>query len=1218
MLKEHLITHLNLYDSLEDHNGEAVSWLGDNDAKFVEVQGRKGLNFDGTGYVKLQDDLLKTVNDETGFTFSSWVYVTEGSSPWERIFDFGSGEGRPSVFFTRNFRGTLSGFGDLVADGSKRYVENKWVYLTYVYTPTDRARNSSAGGRVYIDGELVGDGLINQTTSGLFGKLKLWTALFELKGQYTENYLGHSQYLADPNFKGVLSDVALYNTSLNETEILSLMAQSIEDKDILNIAKNRDLNLGLHVISEDLDLPATLFGGLVNVSYTSSNPDVLSNDGKIKNVTEATHVNLEVNLKRNDVEDTVKFSFTVLPKDTPAIELKVKNEKLADVSEIMYGLFYEDINNAADGGIYAEMIRNRSFESFTFDDFVPNDNVCGCEVGRTHDPLQAWYGDLDKVQVLTTGGLNEHLNLDKGVNEHYVEVDNGTLINKGYNDTNNYCAMLFKANESYDFSVWVKGSGKLKVTALDENGVAISETNIIEASNNTWTQYENLVLTVNKSTLGQVRFEVEGKLALDNFSLMPQNVWGNETENISDTAAMNYAINKNYRMRADLVHALNDLKPKFLRFPGGCISEGAFVWDNVFDWKQTMGDVEVRKENFNLWGYSMTMGLGYFEYFQLAEDLNAYPVPVMACGVLCQARSDYAAPAGGTLRDYYISNFTDLIDFAISMDFENNKWAKMRQDLGHEAPFDLKYLGVGNENWGDEFFVNFEIFNYEIEEHMKKYHPDHELHIISTVGAQADDDAFQDGWKFLHGDHQGVDELEFSDGMFLFNEEIEWYKHHDHYMNTIADEHYYRTNDYLKNNVDRYNYYKRTYDKNGEVDFEHSSKVFVGEYASTDKNTLHGAISEAALMTGFENNADVVVMASYAPLFNKVLTDTTYRWTPDLIWFDNEEVWYTPNYHNQKIFANNIGTRVLKSDFSTYRDGLKETRNPKGAISIASINSELLIKKLEVIENGTDKVLFTQDFTEDLDSRIKVYEHGLGFTKHDDGIVLSAQENGENGIIIDDIFENYHLKLDAKRISDHGAILVGVGLTSLEPKNVHEYAIDFQGHTTGLRVFKDGVEGYRMGDFSTSVVAGNMRRSLHENLEAHENLEVSINFGLELLSAEYTVDGNEALGQLEVRNEVYNKELFNTVSEDDEALYIKLVNIDNTDKLVTLDLSEFEIKSNALLTVLTGEEDVLDMSNVNEKTNERIKPLEQEISFEGNTLELNCPKLSVNILKIYK
>lgn len=1217
MLKNNLILNLPLDGSIVDQGGSNTAWVGQKDAEFVQVQGREGLNFNGQGYLQLADNLLQSVNDETGFTFSAWVFVKEGSSAWERIFDFGAGEGRPSVFFTRNFRGTLSGFGDLVADGSKRYTENQWVHLTYVYTPTDRARNSSAGGRVYIDGELVGDGLINQTTSGLFGKLKLWTALFEEEGHYTHNYLGHSQYDADPDFNGILSDVSLYNTALDESEILSLMAQTLGDEDIINIAKNRDLDLGLHVISDDLNLESSLFGGLVEVNYVSSNPEVLSHEGKIITVNAPEHVTLSVEMTRGDVKVTERFDFTVLPKTLPGYKIKVKPEVMSSVSDIMYGLFYEDINNAADGGIYAELIRNRSFESFTFDEFMPNDNVCGCELGRSHDHLQAWYGDTDKVTIKTEGGLREHLNLDLGVNENYIEIEDATLINKGYNDTNHACAMLFRKGHDYDFSLWFKGEGTLTLTLLNDEETAISSPLVLNLKSDTWSEVSEEVISATESGLGQISIQVEGKLALDNFSLMPVNVWGNEAHNTSETAASNYAVNKNYRMRADLVHALQDLKPKFLRFPGGCISEGAFLWDNVFDWKQTMGPIETRKENFNLWGYSMTMGLGYYEYFQLAEDLNAFPVPVMACGVLCQARSDYAAPAGGSLRDYYISNFTDLIDFAISMDFENNEWALMRKELGHEAPFDLKYLGVGNENWGDEFFANFEVFNYEIEQHMAKYHPDHELHIISTVGAQADDDAFQDGWKFLHGDHKGVDALEFTDGQSLFTEDIKWYEHADHYMNTIADEHYYRTNDYLKNNVDRYNYYKRVYNEDGTVNQNESSKVFVGEYASTDKNTLHGAISEAALMTGFENNSDVVVMASYAPLFNKVLTDATYRWTPDLIWFDNEDVWFTPNYYNQKMFANNIGTHVLKTDFQSYQNGAIKDYTPQGAVTVSAIQSEFLVESLRLVSNVDGTVLFEQDFKTALSPLIKPILNGDGYEQSDQGLLISYQENGINGFIIDGNFENYTLDLVAQRTKGDNAILVGVGVTSQKSKSAIEYAIDYVGHTSGLRVFKDGVEGYRMGDFSTSVLAGNMRRSLVGALDNQEAVHVTINFGLETLSAQYQTQGT-TYGQLEVKNEVYKKELFNTVSEDDEALYIKLVNIDHVSKLVEVDVSHWDLKPDATLTLLTGDVSLLDQSNVNAKELEPIQPEESTVLVNDGILSLDCPKLSVAVIKIDK
>ncbi|MDQ0493734.1 alpha-L-arabinofuranosidase [Paenibacillus brasilensis] len=487
-------------------------------------------------------------------------------------------------------------------------------------------------------------------------------------------------------------------------------------------------------------------------------------------------------------------------------------------------------------------------------------------------------------------------------------------------------------------------------------------------------------MTGSATVLGQLALTFAGDISIDMVSLFPQDVWGAGEEKKSPSAHANFQGNPNYRLRKDLVNALVGMHPKFLRFLGGCISEGSFIWENVYNWKESIGDVELRKENFNVWGYMMTMGLGYMEYFQLAEDLNAAPLPVMACGVLCQARSDYAHPAGGALKEYYIKNFTDLIDFAISVGFEHNEWAAMRKKMGHEAPFDLHYLGVGNENWGTEFFANFEVFKTSIDEYMEKNYPGYELHIISTVGAQADDDAYQQGWKFLSGNITGSAKVAFADGNQVTEEVVTWYEKQKDYMDTIADEHYYRSNEYLLNNVDRYNYYYRAYNADGSINWKETSKVFVGEYASTDKNTLAGAVAEAAVMTGFENNADVVLLAAYTPLFNKVLTDGTYRWTPDCIWFDNETVWFTPNYYVQQMFAKYLGNKVLATSFSTYKNGKPIELVPRGGIEIATGNAEAVIKRVTVTSNRDGSVLLDQDFTKELNSAWQVIPGSVGST----------------------------------------------------------------------------------------------------------------------------------------------------------------------------------------------------------------------------------------------
>ena len=540
-------------------------------------------------------------------------------------------------------------------------------------------------------------------------------------------------------------------------------------------------------------------------------------------------------------------------------------------------------------------------------------------------------------------------------------------------------SMYLKKDEKYDFSIWAKSTdnvAKIKVSLVDEDDALVSDEIVLDGITDAWNKFgesKKLVLTAKKTGYAQLRLIFEGEISIDMVSLMPENVWGADEESTSATAHANYTGNKNYRLRRDLVEAMRDLHPKFLRFPGGCVSEGSFIWENVYDWKDSVDDIEYRKENFNVWGYMMTMGLGYMEYFQLAEDLGASPLPVMACGVLCQARSDYANPAGGELQKKYIKNFTDLIDFAISTDCENNEWAALRKKMGHEKPFDMHLLGVGNENWGEEFFASFEEFKHAIDGHMEKNYPGYDLTIISTVGAQADDDAYKFGWRYLSGnlkDKGAV--IAFTDGNESFDENVEWYKYQKHYMETVVDEHYYRSNAYLYENADRYDYYYRAYKADGTIDDDNSSKVFVGEYASSDKNTLAGAVAEAAVMTGFENNSDVVRLAATAPLFNKVIYDGAYRWTPDAIWFDNDSVWHTPNYYVQQMFAKYIGDHAVDTSFKMYDKEEKKQLIPHGGVSVSVTEADVLLQKIEIISNADGSVLFSQDFAKELNEKISL------------------------------------------------------------------------------------------------------------------------------------------------------------------------------------------------------------------------------------------------------
>ncbi|WP_340401821.1 alpha-L-arabinofuranosidase C-terminal domain-containing protein [Paenibacillus sp. FSL H8-0079] len=1198
-----------------------------------ELKGRSAVTLNGgengTSYLQLPSDLLRDVSDNTGITIATWVFLGKGSNVWERIFDFGKGEKGPYMFLTRQLLGTLYAGDNLVVHPSRGVASGEWLHIALSVAGSQGGTLSSAGPIVYVNGEKAADGSISQTSSGNYAKLREWFDSFTDPENYSQNYIGRSQYAADVDFAGSLSDFRIYGAALTMDEVIEVMCESLTDEAIVKLAADKYLSFPNRIITKDVSLPADLLGGKVKVQWNSSEPAVLSENGEVQAITSAQEVTLRALLHRGDRKLSQSFDVSVVPAHLPPYTVTIHgDQKVADISEVMYGLFYEDINNAADGGIYAELVQNRSFESFAFDTYSHDSGECGCSTGRNREPLFAWSGDTEKMLVQHTDGLNVHFNVeDPEVNAYYVTVQDGaTIRNRGFSDSNQHCAMSIKQGESYDFTVWAKAesAGTITVQLQDGTDTSVSDSVTLPVEGGgKWKKY-GLLLTGTETALGQLALTFEGDISVDMVSLVPQNVWGADPaeEGISATAHANYTGNPNYRLRKDLIQALADLHPKFLRFPGGCISEGSFIWDNVYDWKDSVGPVELRKENYNVWGYMMTMGLGYMEYFQLAEDLNAAPVPVMACGVLCQARSDYAHPAGGALREYYIRNFTDLIDFALSTDFEHNEWAAVRSQMGHPEPFDLRYLGVGNENWGTDFFANFEVFKRSIDDYMKRNYPDHELHIISTVGAQADDDAYQEGWKFLSGNLTGSAQVAFADGAEVIEETVTWYENQDNYMDTIADEHYYRSNEYLLNNADRYNYYDRAYHEDGSIDWKETSKVFVGEYASTDKNTLAGAVAEAAIITGFENNADVVRLAAYAPLFNKVLTDGTYRWTPDCIWFDDETVWYTPNYYVQQLFAKHVGDQVLQTSFSTYSKGKPLNLIPRGGIEIATGHADIVVKRVTVTSNVDGSLMFDEDFRERTEpseawSQIPGSE---GYTlTAGKGLILKAQISGLNGLyLLNDEWTNYQVHVEAERISGEDGFYIGVGLMdiSLENKDVIEYAISYGGSATAVKVYKQGIEGYTLGDYSSSSAAGNLRAANYEPLENGTNYTITVNYGGDTgknLICSYT-DGRTTSKILDYKLEAYNREVFHSVTKDARHVYVKLVNADGVDKSTRICLQDLKVDASARLITLTGEDHLVHVPNVNQKNDEKVVPQEQEVTLSDTSVVLNLTAHSVNVL----
>ncbi len=1199
-----------------------------------EVAGRTAVTLHGgsygASYLELPKEILKDVDDNGGFTVSTWIHGNKASNVWERVFDFGNGMTGPYLFMTRFLRGVCFAGSDLVADGGKGCPEGQWAHIAMTVTGTKTGSLSSAGPRVYINGELVGDGFISQTSSGTYKQLREWFAELADGKYFENNFIGHSQFDADADLCASLSDFRIYKDALSEDEIIGLMCEALSDEDILVLARDKFLPTPDKIITKDIDLPAELMEGRVQVEWKCSN-SCLSSNGDVHAGSDPIGVTITAVLTCNGKTLSKEFQATVMPENIPPYELTIHGDKkVLDISKTLYGLFYEDINNAADGGIYAEMIQNRSFEDFTFEVYDARSGEDGKSAGRNYNPLHFWFGDLDKVTPMNKGGLNEHFAIeDEETNIHYVVAQkDACLYNRGFCDNNLAHSMNILKDNNYHFSIWAKAEqeSKLSVTLLNDKDEEISNTITITVSGgNTWNKYYGEVLTATDSAMGHIRLHFENETAIDMVSLMPEDVWGAKEEENSPSAHKNYSSNENYRLRKDLVQAMADMHPAFLRFPGGCISEGSYIWDNVYDWKDSVGDVAVRKENYNVWGYVMTMGLGYMEYFQLAEDLNAEPLPVMACGVLCQARSDYANPAGGKLQEKYIKNFTDLIDFAISTDFENNTWAALRKEMGHEEPFGLHYLGVGNENWGSEFFASFEDFMVAIEAYVQKNYPGYDLTIISTAGAQADDDAYQQGWKFLTGCKKGGDTVAFTDGEKSFTKEVTWYPYErKNYLHTIVDEHYYRANDYLLENADRYNYYYRPY-QDGKLVEDQVSKVFVGEYASSDKNTLAGAVAEAAVMTGFENNSDVVRLAATAPLFNKVVTDGTYRWTPDAIWFDNQSVWRTPNYYVQQLFAKYLGDELLASSYETYVDGKKTSMIPSGGISIMVAEGDVLLKKLTVTCNECDDVIFEQDFSAPLSDNFCAYEAaGLETTLTEKGLKISVTTPGKHGYyLVKPEWKNYTVSLEAEKLTENAEIFVGAGLSGASEQlldfdkvTLHEYCLGMGIHGTGLKVYKDGKEGYTMGDYSSSVFTGN-QRACFDKAVTTGSYTIHVNFGgkeNKTITCFYEDDTKQQKALLDYKLAYYNRDVFHSITRDKENVYIKLVNADDFTKDLKVKFQDLTAKEKATVITLTASEEFVHALNVNNKEKEQVVPVSSSLPVEKDGFNITLPANSVTIV----
>ena len=563
------------------------------------------------------------------------------------------------------------------------------------------------------------------------------------------------------------------------------------------------------------------------------------------------------------------------------------NKPGVEIQPTMYGIFFEDINFGADGGLYAEMVENRSFE-------FPQ-------------RLMGWntFGNVTVSDVKPA--------FDR--NPHYVTLEaSGAREKQTGLENRGFFGMGLKKDMKYDFTVYARlhllngKQTKIRVELVNSNNNVIAKQSIT-ITNNKWQKYTTTLTSPQTDAKGLMRVYLENgeSVDLDHISLFPQDNWNG--------------------LRADLVQDLSDLHPGVFRFPGGCIVEGTDL-ETRYNWKNSVGAPENRPLNENRWNYTFphrlypnyyqTYGLGFYEYFLLSEKIGADPLPILSVGLSCQYQNsdnDKNAHVAVDQLQSYIDDALDLIEFANGP--VTSKWGKLRADMGHPAPFNLKQIGIGNEQWGPMYPERLQKFMEQIHAKYPK------IKICGSSGPSADGKDFDYGWEQMR--KLGVD---------------------------MVDEHYYKSPEWFRSNASRYD----KYDRKG-------PKVFAGEYAAHakhDPNSWEAALSEAAFMTGLERNADVVYQATYAPLFAHV---EGWQWRPDLIWFDNLSSVRSANYYVQQLYGENKGTNVLKltengkavaGENGLYATACFDKTTKSYIVKIANTSNEA--KEINVTFNGIKKL----------------------------------------------------------------------------------------------------------------------------------------------------------------------------------------------------------------------------------------------------------------------
>ena len=561
-------------------------------------------------------------------------------------------------------------------------------------------------------------------------------------------------------------------------------------------------------------------------------------------------------------------------------KITVRPDRVTGQLGDLYGIFFEDLNHAADGGLYAEMVQNRSFE------FCAVDNP-------SYHPLMAWEKIEKKYSRMQWWIQDSHPYSRR--NPHYLVCEIfETGMGAGVRNTGFTPGMYLQKGEKFRFSCLSATDGRgelpLRIVLENDEGRNLGQADIVVSNGTVWNHYEAEITAQETTTAGNLSIYIDavGRLYLDMVSLFPQKTFMQQRNGL----------------RADIATLLADLKPRFMRFPGGCLvhdgSINAEDRDSLYRWKNTIGVLEERPARRNNWGYNQTLGLGYYEYFCFCEEIGAKPLPVLPAGY----DPHHQRKVPFDQLDEWIQEALDLISFA--NDDTSAQWGRIRCELGHPEPFGLEYIGIGNEEVGEGFFERYPYFHKAIKE---KY-PD--IQIIASSGPFAAGGEYEKGWNCARRNHAD-----------------------------LVDEHYYMAPEWFLANHHRYDSFD-----------EKDPRVFLGEYASWG-NTWYNALIEASYMTGMERNSEKVGLACYAPL----LCNVNYiNWKPDMIWFDNHQAYGTANYYVQKLFMNHQGNDRIELEMTGIDDSVTIQDDPKGGFGLR-IEPDTVVRysqiMVEDIQNST-------------------------------------------------------------------------------------------------------------------------------------------------------------------------------------------------------------------------------------------------------------------------